>query len=393
MTRVPRLAIVAWGVAAAALAGLGVAVGHYLGSGGHDMHAMHAADALARGGAGAPSTGLTAGRLFTTWHLDALALAFVVLLAAVYLTGVALVPVRHPGQRWPVRRTAAFLGGLAVIGYATNGAIAVYDQVLFTAHMAGHLALVMVAPALLVGGCPLTLALLAAPPARRERLYRRARGRVLAVLTSPPVALAAYTVVIVGSHLTGVMDTIMRNTWAGQLEHLVYLLAGWLFFVLIVGAEPIRWRLGAPARFLLLIIAMAVDTFTGIVLIQGTRRRAAHALGPARQRPVRDRTRRRHHVGRRRRHHDCDHDRASPSAGSGRSSRRRPTGAGSSRPAAPRSRCTPAADARRAGPRTPTSTATSRPARPTTTGWLGSTAGEAGGLLHAEGERRLEVVA
>jgi cytochrome c oxidase assembly factor CtaG len=43
------------------------------------------------------------------------------------------------------------------------------------------------------------------------------------------------------------------------------------FFVLVVGDEPIRWRLAAPARWLLLAVAMAVDTFTGIVLLQGTR--------------------------------------------------------------------------------------------------------------------------
>ena len=67
---------------------------------------------------------------------------------ALYLTGVALVPVRSAGVRWPVRRTASFLAGLLVCAFATNGSIAVYDQVLFTAHMAGHLALVMVAPAL-----------------------------------------------------------------------------------------------------------------------------------------------------------------------------------------------------------------------------------------------------
>ena len=122
-------------------------------------------------------------------------------------------------------------------GFATNGSIAVYDQVLFTAHMAGHLALVMVAPVLLVAGHPLTLALAAAEPARRERLARIATGRVVSLLTAPPVALAAYTVVIVGSHLTGLMDEIMRNTWAGQLEHLVYVLVGCQFFVLVVGAR------------------------------------------------------------------------------------------------------------------------------------------------------------
>jgi putative copper resistance protein D len=96
---------------------------------------------------------------------------------------------------------------------------------------------------------------------------------VVSLLTAPPVALASYTAVIVGSHLTGLMDTIMRNAWAGQLEHLVYVLVGCQFFVLVVGHEPIRWRLSAPARFVLLALAMAVDTFTGIVLMQG-----AHAV-------------------------------------------------------------------------------------------------------------------
>jgi putative copper resistance protein D len=142
--------------------------------------------------------------------------------------------------------------------------------VLFSAHMLGHLALVMVAPALIMGGRPLRLVLASAAPPRRARLARLFTGRVVSLLTAPPVALATYTAVIVGSHLTGVMDTIMRSTWAGQLEHLVYLLAGCQFFALIVGDEAIRWRLGSPARWLLLAVAMAVDTFTGIVLMQGT---------------------------------------------------------------------------------------------------------------------------
>ena len=66
------------------------------------------------------------------------------------------------------------------------------------------------------------------------------------------------------------MDIVMRNTWAGQVEHLGYVLVGVQFFILVVGAEPIRWRLAAPARWLLLAVAMAVDTFTGVVLMQGT---------------------------------------------------------------------------------------------------------------------------
>jgi putative copper resistance protein D len=265
--RLPRLALVAWVVAAAIVVALLVAVTHYLGA---DGHAGHAVDALTRGGSRGPLTPLLGSALFTAWQLDSIALAVLVLGAAAYLTGVALVPVREPDARWPWPRAAAFLLGLAVCAFATSGSIAVYDKALFTAHMAGHLALVMVAPALLVAGRPLTLILAAATPQRRARLERVLRSRVLSLLTAPPVALASYAAVIVGSHLTGLMDTIMRNTWAGQVEHLVYVVAGCQFFVLIIGDEPIRWRLASPARWLLLAIAMAVDTFTGIVLMQGT---------------------------------------------------------------------------------------------------------------------------
>jgi putative membrane protein len=276
VSRVPRLVVAAWTIAVAVLVVLGIAVWSHLHSqptGTHGMSGMHsthdAATALTRAG-GDPFGPLLGSHLFTSWQLDSISLAVLVLAAAAYLTGVALVPIRS-GERWPIVRTLSFLGGLLVCAFATNGSIAVYDQVLFTAHMAGHLALVMLAPMLLVAGHPLALALAASEPARRERLRRIATGRVASVLTAPPVALATYTAVIVGSHLTGLMDSIMRITWAGQVEHLVYVLAGWQFFVLVIGHEPIRWRLATPARWLLLAIAMAVDTFTGIILLQGTR--------------------------------------------------------------------------------------------------------------------------
>ncbi|MDP9093646.1 MAG: cytochrome c oxidase assembly protein [Actinomycetota bacterium] len=273
-TRVPRLAVLSWSVAGAVFVALGVAVWHYLHRVGPStpsgMAGMHDdANALARAGSGTLRP-LFGAALIRAWQLDAVALALLVLVGTWYLTGAALVPIRHPGARWPIGRTTLFMFGLGVCAFATNGSIAVYDQVLFTAHMTGHLALVMLAPALLVGGRPLTLALAATTQPRREHLERIVRGRVISTLTAPPVALASYTAVIVGTHLTGLMDTIMRNTWAGQLEHLIYVLVGCQFFALIIGDEPLRWRLASPARWLLLAVAMAVDTFTGVVLLQGT---------------------------------------------------------------------------------------------------------------------------
>jgi cytochrome c oxidase assembly factor CtaG len=274
--RVPALAVAAWAVAVAALVGLGAAVAHYLST--PSSHStlsmpgmdMSTSDALTRGG-GEPVGPLLGARLITAWQLDSVAVAVLVVLAAAYLTGIALLSRRSPELKWPIGRTICFALGLLVCVYATCGGVAVYDQVLFTAHMGGHLALVMVAPVLLIAGRPLTLLMAASPPARRARFEAIARGRILSLLTAPPVALASYAVVIVGSHLTGIMNSVMRHTWAGQVEHLVYVLVGCQFFLLIVGNEPIRWHLGTPVRWLLLAVAMAVDTFTGVVLLQGTR--------------------------------------------------------------------------------------------------------------------------
>jgi putative copper resistance protein D len=94
---------------------------------------------------------------------------------------------------------------------------------------------------------------------------------VVTLLFCPPVALATYAAAIVGTHLTGLMNDIMVHPWAGQLEHLVYVLVGCQFFMLITaGDPPLRWILTTPTRWLLLALSMAVDTFTGVILLFNT---------------------------------------------------------------------------------------------------------------------------
>jgi len=51
-----------------------------------------------------------------------------------------------------------------------------------------------------------------------------------------------------------------------DFEHALYLIAGYLYFLPLVGREPIRWRVSYPTRIFLLFIAMPVDAFTGLVL-------------------------------------------------------------------------------------------------------------------------------
>jgi cytochrome c oxidase assembly factor CtaG len=221
-------------------------------------------------GSGSPRTlpPLLGTALLTQWHRDAIALVVIAVALALYLAGVATL--RRTGRPWPASRTGCFAAGLAVCVLATNASIAVYDMALFSAHMIGHLMLVMLAPALLCLGRPLDLLVQAPAEPWRTRMTRLVRSRPVSVLLSPPVALASYTAVIVCSHLTGLMDVTMQHPWAAQVEHLVYLLVGIQFFTLLAGADSVRWQLTTPARWLLLAISMAVDTFTGVVLMTTT---------------------------------------------------------------------------------------------------------------------------
>jgi cytochrome c oxidase assembly factor CtaG len=94
------------------------------------------------------------------------------------------------------------------------------------------------------------------------------RSRVVTFLTCPPVAALIYAMVIVGTHLTGFMNVALRHDNVHNAEHVLYLLAGYLYFLPLIGSEPIRWKMSFPSRFLLLALSMPVDTFVGVVLLQ-----------------------------------------------------------------------------------------------------------------------------
>ena len=95
---------------------------------------------------------------------------------------------------------------------------------------------------------------------------------------------AAYAAAIVVAHLTGLANLTATNQAAHETEHVAFLVIGYLFFLPIIGSEPIKWRLSYPAKLILLFLVMPVDTFTGLVLTYGNRRHA-RAWPPARAQP------------------------------------------------------------------------------------------------------------
>jgi len=132
--------------------------------------------------------------------------------------------------------------------------------------MVQHLMLLMVAPPLLVVGQPGTLLLHASRNPIHTWAKRTMRSTVVSALTFPGFGVLLYTGTIVGTHLTGFMNLVMTNDAAHQGEHVLYLVAGYLYFLALIGREPIRWRVSYPTRLFLLFLAMPVDAFTGLVL-------------------------------------------------------------------------------------------------------------------------------
>jgi putative copper resistance protein D len=64
-------------------------------------------------------------------------------------------------------------------------------------------------------------------------------------------------------------------------EHALYLRTGYLFFLPVLGSEPIRWRVSMAGWFLILLVTMPVDTAVGVLLmIARTKLFPAHAGRP-----------------------------------------------------------------------------------------------------------------
>src|SRR6202007_2217701 len=125
------------------------------------------------------------------------------------------------------------------------------DDRFFWAHMIQHLMLIMIAPPLLVGGQPVTLLLHASRNPLHTWAKRAVRSRTAAFLTWPPFGLALYCATIVATHLTVLSRLVLQNQTLHNAEHVVYLIVGYLFFLPLLGHEPIKWRGGYPIRLLI----------------------------------------------------------------------------------------------------------------------------------------------
>lgn len=198
---------------------------------------------------------------FTAAPVAVVAVALVAYLGAVHRQNRL-----HPRHPWPAKRTAAFVGGAAVTSVALFSVIGEYDSTLFWDHMVQHLMLIVVAAILVAASTPLTLVWRATTGGAHRRVTAALRSRPSLVIGHPVTAFVIYGVLIPLTHLTVFFNWAIEYRWVDDVEHFLFLFAGYLFWRQIVGRDPNRYRMQAPMRALLLFVALPVDTFVGLTL-------------------------------------------------------------------------------------------------------------------------------
>jgi len=195
---------------------------------------------------------------------------------ALYVWGAIRNDRLHPRHRWPLWRTAAFVTAAVITGFATSSFLDVYATVLFWDHMTQHLVLIMVASPLFAASSPIALAWRASTGPVHELLGRALRSLPGRALGHPITAFALYAVVIPVCHLTAFFNWAVQYGQADDLEHLLFIATGYMFWRQIFGIDPNRYRAVPPVRALVLFLALPVDTFVGLTLDSET-----HEIFPA----------------------------------------------------------------------------------------------------------------
>ncbi|MDE3008200.1 MAG: cytochrome c oxidase assembly protein [Acidobacteriota bacterium] len=165
------------------------------------------------------------------------------------------------GRDWPRSRTFCFLGGLLVTFLAVESVVAVFDRTYFADHMIQHLLLIMVAAPLFALSAPLELTY----QVLNERGRAVLDGRVARALTHPVVAFGLYAVFIPLTHLTSLFNLMLTHEAIHDVEHLGFLVVGYLFFRVAFGRER-GVALHPGLRLVFVMVAVPVDTFTGLAL-------------------------------------------------------------------------------------------------------------------------------
>ena len=214
----------------------------------------------------------TLWRILSAYVPDGTFLGLLLLATALYIRGV--VTLARRGDKWPIGRTIAFAMGISFADFATSGGIGVYSHFAFSYHMIAHMTLGMIAPIGFVLSAPITLALRALPAGRTD-LERGLRGSLISIIhsrysvfiTNPVTALIIFDGSLFALYLTPLFGTLMRSHSGHLLMDIHFVLAGYLFFYVIIGVDVNPRKIPHIVRIIVLFAAMSIHAFFSITLL------------------------------------------------------------------------------------------------------------------------------
>ena len=214
----------------------------------------------------------TVWRILSGYIPDGTFLGLLLLATALYAKGVVVLARR--GDKWPVGRTVAFALGIAFADFATSGGLGIYSHLAFSYHMIAHMVLGMIAPIGFVLSAPITLALRALPAGRtpeerglRGSLITLIHSRYSIFITNPVTALAIFDGSLFGLYLTPAFGSLMRSHSGHLLMDIHFVLAGYLFFYVIIGVDVNPRKIPHIVRIIVLFAAMSIHAFFSITLL------------------------------------------------------------------------------------------------------------------------------
>jgi len=217
----------------------------------------------------------TFSRVLLGYEADGLMLGLLIFLVALYIKGVVILTKR--GDKWPVGRTIAFALGISAVDFATSGGLGLYSHFAFANHMMAHMVLGMIAPIGIVLGAPITLALRTLPLGRNQQ-ESGIRGIFIELLhsklskfyTNPVVALAIFDGSLFALYFTPLFGNIMQGHSGHFFMSLHFLLAGFLFFQVLIGIDPLPRKVPHIAKIIVIFAAMSIHAFFSISVMSAT---------------------------------------------------------------------------------------------------------------------------
>ncbi len=217
----------------------------------------------------------TFSRVLLGYEADGLMLGLLIFLVALYIKGVIILTKR--GDKWPVGRTLAFALGISAVDFATSGGLGLYSHFAFSNHMMAHMVLGMIAPIGIVLGAPITLALRTLPLGRNQE-ESGIRGVFIELLhsklskfyTNPVVALAIFDGSLFALYFTPLFGKLMQGHSGHFFMSLHFLLAGFLFFQVLIGIDPLPRKVPHIAKIVVIFAAMSIHAFFSISVMSAT---------------------------------------------------------------------------------------------------------------------------